>query len=32
MDAKGEAVYKGYHLVVNGKHLKAASLTDVPLS
>ncbi|KAK8816772.1 hypothetical protein WA577_002169 [Blastocystis sp. JDR] len=32
VDANGEAVYKGYYLTVNGKHLKAASLTDVPLS
>ena len=28
----GEAVYKGYHLVVDGKHLKAATLRNVPLS
>lgn len=32
VDANGEAVYKGYHLVIDNKHLKAASLRNVPLS
>ena len=32
VNEKGEAVYKGYHLVVDGKYLKAASLTNVTLS
>ena len=32
MNASGEAVYKGYYLTVNGQHLKATSLVNVPLS
>lgn len=32
VDANGEAVYKGYHLVIDNKYLKAASLRNVPLS
>lgn len=32
MDLSGEAVYKGYHLVVDGKPLKAASLKNTPIS
>lgn len=32
VDANGEAVYKGYHLVIENEHLKAATLRNVPLS
>lgn len=32
MDLNGEAVYKRYHLVVDGKRLKAATLKDAPIS
>ena len=31
-DLNGEAVYKRYHLVVDGKRLKAATLKDAPIS